>query len=464
MVNIAPKAENVIKGIPFHEINLSWEQGEAEYYLEDDVTREVLFGGSAGPGKTFFGCGWQLRRRCMNPDTWSAMSRNELKDLKDTTLMTFFEVADIMGLRARRHYTYKEQAGRIVFPNKSLIFLRDLKFQPSDKNYNTLGSLTLSDAFTDQAEECTLKAIQVLNTRIRRNLIGGQPKHLLCANPENNWLKHRHVSDKANKPIAPHKRRKFVVAFLHSNPNKEFAEAYLSNLEEGLDEYDKARLIHGDWSVIENDRPFFDLFSEKRNVSKFGLKIDPYTPLSLSFDFNINPTTCVISQKLDNVGCRTYDVLEAIGTEALCWLVKEFYGKHPAGLLISGDHSGNAGSSSAGVLAGGVYNSDFEQIKIILGLTDHDLIDTHTANARHEYSRRLCRHFFSKVPYLIDGTNERCQSLRSDLQNGKFINGKLFKNRETGNEQDKGDAFRYQVNAWFQGQFNIIDDYSHSLG
>lgn len=448
---------------PLAKFKLSWKQGKADHYLEDKTTTDVLYGGAAGGAKSWLGCAWQIKRRLMYPGTRGFIGRRTLKDLKDTTLMSFFDVAARMGLKPNDHFNYQSQSGRIIFKNGSLIFLRELQQMPSDPDFGDLGSLEITDAFIDQAEQLTKKAIQIVKSRIRFNLINGIPKLLLCANPANNWLKFQFVSDKNNNPITLPPFRKFVAALVTDNPDPEFVAHYSANLDE-LDHYDRRRLKFGDWSVIENDRPFFDLFSEKRNVSKFGLKIDPYTPLSLSFDFNINPTTCVISQKLDNVGCRTYDVLEAIGTEALCWLVKEFYGKHPAGLLISGDHSGNAGSSSAGVLAGGVYNSDFEQIKIILGLTDHDLIDTHTANARHEYSRRLCRHFLSKVPYLIDGTNERCQSLRSDLQNGKFINGKLFKNRETGNEQDKGDAFRYQVSAWFQGQFNIIDDYANSLG
>lgn len=446
------------------EIILSEKQSEAEYYLEDDTTTEVLFASGAGPGKSFFGCAWQIKRRLLYPETVGLIGRKKLKDLKDTTLVTFWRVAKRMGLKEGVHFQYKEQAGRILFPkNDSMIFLRGLMDMPSDVDFGDIGSLELSDAFIDQAEQISRKALNAVNSRVRYNCIRGLRKTLLTANPANNWLKFRHVLDKNNQPIVQHPKRKFVKALLDSNPDKEFVRQYTETLLD-LDEYDRNRLLYGDWTGIENDRPFFDLFNEKRNVSKFALKIDPYSPLWLSFDFNLNPTTCIVSQQLPNVGCRTYDCLEAIGTGALSWRVKELYGKHPAGLLVCGDHSGGSGSSSAGILPGGVYNTDFEQIKTILGLTGQDLIDTKTANARHEYSRRLCRHFLSKVPFLIDGTNERCQGLRSDLQNAKFINGRLYKNRADGNEMDYADAYRYWVNAMFAGDFSIIEDYANSLG
>jgi len=51
----------------------------------------------------------------------------------------------------------------IHFKNKgSRIFLKGLPFEPSDPEYNWLGSLTLTGYFIDEAQEIRPKAVEVL--------------------------------------------------------------------------------------------------------------------------------------------------------------------------------------------------------------------------------------------------------------------------------------------------------------
>ena len=88
-------------------MKLSIKQTIALDYLEDDTTKEVGYGGGAGGGKSILGCYWQLKNRLKYPDTRGLIGRASLKTLKETTLQSFFFVANAQGLKKRRYYLNK---------------------------------------------------------------------------------------------------------------------------------------------------------------------------------------------------------------------------------------------------------------------------------------------------------------------------------------------------------------------
>ena len=116
------------------EINLTKKQTIALYALERPEITEVLFGGGAGGAKSFLGCLWIILNCLQYPDTRWLIGRSKLKALKQTTLMTFFEVAKILGLSADKDYNYNAQSGEIDFDNGAKVILKDLFLYPSDPN------------------------------------------------------------------------------------------------------------------------------------------------------------------------------------------------------------------------------------------------------------------------------------------------------------------------------------------
>jgi len=55
------------------------------------------------------------------------------------------------------HYSYNAQSSEINFSNGSQIVLKDLFSYPSDPNFDELGSLEITDAFIDEANQVSAK-------------------------------------------------------------------------------------------------------------------------------------------------------------------------------------------------------------------------------------------------------------------------------------------------------------------
>jgi hypothetical protein len=440
-------------------IKLSKKQTKAFDLLEDNkLLTEILYGGAAGGGKSFFGCFWQLFRRYQYPGTRGMIGRSKLKNLKQTTLTTFFDVAGTYF--PFFEFDYKQQAGEIHFENGSEIVLKDLFLYPSDPDFASLGSLEITDLFIDEATEITEKAFSIAQSRIRYKLdqVGGIPKSLLTANPAHNWLKFRFVMDERNQPIRLQPYQKYIPAKVDDNPDVEFKRLYKSQLEK-LPTYDRKRLLGGDWAVIENEKPFFYEYSNEKHISPIHNRIDPEWPVWISFDFNINPTTAIVSQKIPGKGLYIIAVHQVKGgTKVLCDELQQYTDYL---LNVTGDHSGHSGSSAAGVLAGGQYNTDYAIIMQELNLSTRNLIDTRTPNKMHVHSRRLCNTVLFRLPLFINPTG--CEPLINDLQTAQPTSaGKLMKDRDN-HKQDVGDAFRYQVNAWFLNGMRDINHFANTL-
>jgi phage terminase large subunit len=236
-------------------MELSIKQTIALDLLEDKTTNEVLFGGGAGGGKTALGCYWQLKQRLKYPNTRGLIGRAVLKTLKETTLVSLFQVAKMQGLTAGVHYKYNGQMSQIELFNGSVILLKDLYAYPSDPNFDELGSLEITDAFIDEANQIEDKARNIIKSRIRYQLDENDlvPKILYTCNPAKNWTYQEFYKPQIDGSISDNKR--FIASLIDDNPY--ISKHYKQNLLT-LDTVSKERLLFGNWEYSNDPSTLID--------------------------------------------------------------------------------------------------------------------------------------------------------------------------------------------------------------
>jgi len=244
------------KAKDFEMMPLFPKQKEALSLLEDDVVNEVLYGGSARSGKSVLGCDWQIFRRLSMPESYSLIGREELTKLKDTTLLTFFHRLKFYGLTKDIDYRYNAQDFKFEFENGSRIFFREIKFMPSDPEFDRLGSYDLTDAFLDEAQQIHYKAPQVLKGRF--SVTEGKdwktvPKVLYTCNPAKTWIYTDFVKPSITGNLSEHK--KFVAALPSDNPH--VPQSFFDNLATA-DEVTKQRLLYGNFEYDDDPSALVD--------------------------------------------------------------------------------------------------------------------------------------------------------------------------------------------------------------
>jgi phage terminase large subunit len=227
---------------------LSPKQRLAWYYLNSRDHTEILYGGAAGGGKSWLGALWLFRNAQKYPGTRWLMGRAVAKTLKETTLQSFFDVCSFIGAEAGLDYVYNGQAGTITI-GTSTILLKDLFAYPADPNFDELGSLELTGAFIDEANQVSEKAKAIVGSRIRYKLDehGLIPKLLMTCNPARNWVYSEFYGPHKGKALEPY--RAFVQALVTDNPN--ISPHYLDQLQK-LKGPDRERLLNGNWDY-DND-------------------------------------------------------------------------------------------------------------------------------------------------------------------------------------------------------------------
>lgn len=254
-------------------MKLSIKQTQALDFLEDKITRELIYGGGAGGGKSFLGCYWILKNCFKYPGTRWLIGRAKGKTLKETTLKSLQEVMKLQGLTADVDYAYNQQLGVILFSNGSEILLKDLFLYPSDPDFDELGSLEITGAFIDECNQIVEKAWNIVKSRIRYKLDDYDlvPKILGTCNPSRGYVYFNFYKPYRDNELPDQKA--FVESLVDDNP---FISQYYKENLESLDTKSKQRLLFGNWDYLDTTTALFkyshlvDVFSN--TIKKEGKK------------------------------------------------------------------------------------------------------------------------------------------------------------------------------------------------
>jgi hypothetical protein len=236
----------------FPEVRLTPKQSAAYTYLTDPTTHYLLYGASAGSGKTWLGCVWLLLNAYNYPGSRWFVGRKELKRLMSSVYITFGKVfknyhIPLGDWKLNGQYNY------IEFKNGSRIDLLDIATKPTDPMFERLGSLEYTGGWIEEAGEVEFMAFDVLKSRVGRfrneEFSLFPAKILLTCNPTKNWLYRTFYKPSITNSLPA--EYKFVRALFSDNPYT--AEEYGKSLNEITDLVTKARLRDGIWEYSDED-------------------------------------------------------------------------------------------------------------------------------------------------------------------------------------------------------------------
>lgn len=254
-------------------IQLSPKQKIALDLLDDQQVTEVYYGGSAGAGKTMLLCIWTLLQ-CRNyAGIRIGMGRKELTRLKQTTLTTLLrEAHKLLDVNANS-FNFQDQKGLITYANGSSIQLIDLARQPSDPDFDTLGSLNLTHVIIDEGGELVKKAKDAIGARRNRfmnkeyNLVG---KLIITGNPSQNFTRDEYYEPyikagggdfqkwQSGEVVISGEKMPAYKAFVHALPiDNPFLPANYVEILKNLPDQERKRLYEGNWDYIDTDDMLF---------------------------------------------------------------------------------------------------------------------------------------------------------------------------------------------------------------
>lgn len=232
-------------------------QDQALKLLTDSPVTELMFGGAAGGAKSWTGCCWLLFNCLLYPETKWFIGRETLKDIRDSTLITFGKVAKRYGVSSLIDYRYNGQGSYITFANGSRIDFLELAYLPSDPMYERLGSKEYTGGFLEECGQIHFNAFDVLKTRIGRHLndkYGIIARIFLTCNPKKNW-----IYDYFYRPYKEDKmpfKRAFIPSLATDNVFRE--SDYLERLNAITDKVQRARLLDGNFDYDDDPSILID--------------------------------------------------------------------------------------------------------------------------------------------------------------------------------------------------------------
>lgn len=202
--------------------------------------------------------------------------------------------------------------------------------------------------------------------------------------------------------------------------------------------------------VDKNEKPYLYCYDETKHFG-FENKIDPELPVWFSFDFNVDPMTCIVSQRkdilrsdiIDEVRLNSSDIYEM--TDYLTAKYRDYI----RDCYATGDASGK---NNSGMVRGKI--NYWKIIKQQLNL-HNEQIRLRKKNLPHEKSRPLVNSVLQNADIRV---NSNCKQLNADLKYSAVDEyGQVIKTSMEG--RHFFDTFRYLIDANYPDFLNNFKKY-----
>jgi len=263
-------------------MQISRKQKIALDFLDDPQIIDILYGGGAGGGKSLLVCLWAVIQCNEYPEIRIGLGRNEISNLRKTTVQTLLREAHKILEVDKNDFIYRPILDPgIYYSNGSQIIFVDLAYEPSDPDFDRLGSLNLTHTIIEEMGEVMKKARDVFTSRKNRcmnkhyKIIG---KSIGTCNPSRNFLRQEYydffikngggshqswpiINDSGEsvfvtlssgkKVIA---KRAFIKSLAIDNPF--LSDNYISELKT-KPLVERKRLLDGDWDYYHDAATIF---------------------------------------------------------------------------------------------------------------------------------------------------------------------------------------------------------------
>jgi hypothetical protein len=359
----------------------------------------LLFGGAAGGGKSFVSLATLIALAKLYPGSRSFVIRESLPTLKRTTIPSFFKLCPQSFI-----YTYNQTDQIVKFRNGStLTFFPENYYQ--DKNLTRFDGIEANFFLIEEGQECQRRTFEKCKLRAGRHIIPDRltqppPVILTTCNPSQNWTKELFHDPFIKGELSSDYY--YLQSLMIDNPS--LPESYLEGLE-NLDEITREIFVRGNWDIVDVERPFAYAFQKGKHVRP-DLTVNPKQPIILSFDFNVDPITCLACQTYgDSIRIIKEFRLRNSDIYQLCERIKTTFPNQY--FEVTGDASGsNRSAMTQG--ASNYYQIIYNELQIPNNAFKMPRFNPSIKNSRILLNSILERH----GDILI---NSECQFLISDL-------------------------------------------------
>lgn len=387
----------------------------------------ILYGG-ASSGKSYFVAQKIIARMLTESDHRILALRKFGTTVKKSIFQELLDCLDVAGIRG--DFKINQSIGNYSLtykPNGNVIYCLGMDDPEKIKSIKGITSMWL-----EEATEFDLTDIDQLNLRIRgkkRNYV----QYILSFNPisEDNEVVKRYIINKDYKNTTVIHSTYKDNLFL-SEEDVEVIESYKTTNQIYYDVY-----CLGIPGVVDKTNKFLYNFNRDEHVSDEGGYQKDRT-LNLSFDFNLEPFSCIAYQETPNGLYVFEEIQRSSDIYDMCDFIKANYPK--AFYVVTGDRTGY---NRTGTVRG--KTSYWSIIKKELNLANGQ-IRLRAKNLDLVQSRILCNAALKFKNVLID---PKCEQLIEEATYASVDDrGELIKDRKK-NKLDVFDGFRYALDAKF---------------
>lgn len=361
--------------------------------LEEQITNDCLYffyGGAIRGGKTFISLAILVILCKMFPRSKWGVIRKSMPRLKETTIPS---LEKIIGNNPDVYWKRQASDYFCQFKNGSRIYFIAEDYK-QDKQFNKFKGMEMNGFLLEQMEELMEDGFNIILSRAGSHygVVGPMPPPIVLGtfNPTFAWVKAK-IYDKWKKGElkSPYY---FLPALPDDNP---WVTAAQWRVWETLDEKTKASMIRGEWDVEVEDA-FIYSFTDERNTSP-TLSLKENYPLYISFDFNVDPMTCVIAQTDHETFFQVTHAFKIPNSDTydLCSRLKPIIQGREHMVYVTGDASGkNRISGTRG------HVNHYQIIQGELGLKDSQF-KLLTSNPGLSDSRVFCNSVIQNFPSFL---------------------------------------------------------------